>query len=626
MFVNKLNDYFWDSAADPLIDGFRKSHPTVEDTYRRAFELSLTSLHPAYEKIKAENPSADSEYDWFGKWDFALKNGIPFDAHGMKLPKTSAEADATFKTAMERLAAMGTKRREGNLSITTIESEPLPKSLLNLLKEGLPGNFDQFFRDLLVKPENATALNEATLDFHSNVLVNLAELKATTTATHKMVEFLYNKALAEGKTQPQSDQAKDAVINRLTEELEKYKAALTARPESKDSSAEQDEAYKKAIGANDFDAALRIKSEMTKQSSSNAARDLFDLGRVHEFRFEWPQALDCYRQAWRLSHNREHGFQLARLEQFLNHHTEAIAAYEAVVPLYSEPGSRAQVLNNLGNVYTDTHRIKDGNRALNEAVATFRGCAQENPDVYLPLVATGLINLAGNYFSENRLDDAEGAWKEALSVYQTLARSNQEANLPRIAAILINLGALYFRRGRLNEAEAACDEAVVILRNLAKDGSETHLSDLAMALDNRTGLYAGRGQMKEARSALGEAISILRELAKANPDSRLPELANALNNLVLLDFLGGRLEDAINHAVEARRILTPIWEINPSAHGDLMARIHRNRAEIAEAVAKATNQPTTEACALARRALAAALDPALKQQIHQLIDRLCPGS
>jgi len=132
--------------------------------------------------------------------------------------------------------------------------------------------------------------------------------------------------------------------------------------------------------------------------------------------------------------------------------------------------------------------------------------------------------------------------------------------------------------------------------------------------------------MKEARSALGEAISILRELAKANPDSRLPELANALNNLVLLDFLGGRLEDAINHAVEARRILTPIWEINPSAHGDLMARIHRNRAEIAEAVAKATNQPTTEACALARRALAAALDPALKQQIHQLIDRLCPGS
>ena len=57
-------------------------------------------------------------------------------------------------------------------------------------------------------------------------------------------------------------------------------------------------------------------------------------------------------------------------------------------------------------------------------------------------------------------------------------------------------------------------------------------------------------------------------------------------------------------------------------HGNQMARTLGTRALIAEA----GNAPASEACALARRALAAAYDPALKQEIQQLIDRLCPES
>lgn len=65
-----------------------------------------------------------------------------------------------------------------------------------------------------------------------------------------------------------------------------------------------------------------------------------------------------------------------------------------------------------------------------------------------------------------------------------------------------------------------------------------------------------------------------------------------------------------------------MWQREPEGHGDGMSRILMNQAFLCEAADKTA----TEACALARRGLAAAVDTDLKQKIQRHIDRLCSGS
>ena len=126
--------------------------------------------------------------------------------------------------------------------------------------------------------------------------------------------------------------------------------------------------------------------------------------------------------------------------------------------------------------------------------------------------------------------------------------------------------------------------------------------------------------MAKAEEAYNEALAVRRRLAEANPDAYLPDVATTLNGLTYLYLSNGQIDEAKASGSEAEQILDPLWQENPEVHGNRMARTLWTRARIAEA-AKA---PASEACALARRALAAAYDSALKESIQQLIDRLCP--
>jgi tetratricopeptide (TPR) repeat protein len=143
-----------------------------------------------------------------------------------------------------------------------------------------------------------------------------------------------------------------------------------------------------------------------------------------------------------------------------------------------------------------------------------------------------------------------------------------------------------------------------------------------MTLSNLAVLYRATQRMKQAEDAYAEALLTRRNLAQANPDVYLPSVATTLNNLAYLCLSTGQIQHAETHASEAERIIEPLWQANPELHGDLMAKTLWNRALISEAAQK----PAAEACAFARRALAAACDPALKQEIQKIIDRLCPAS
>jgi tetratricopeptide (TPR) repeat protein len=174
----------------------------------------------------------------------------------------------------------------------------------------------------------------------------------------------------------------------------------------------------------------------------------------------------------------------------------------------------------------------------------------------------------------------------------------------------------------MKEAEHAYTEALDIRRKLAEVNPDTYKPEVAMTLNNLANLYSVSRCMKKAEQAYIEALAISRNLAEANPDAYLEDVAMTLDNLAAFYLSSERIKEAYAHASEAERILDPLWQANRELHGNNMARIFGNRAQIA----KASKQPLSEASVLARRALAAAYDPVLKQKIQLFIDRLNPGS
>ena len=91
-------------------------------------------------------------------------------------------------------------------------------------------------------------------------------------------------------------------------------------------------------------------------------------------------------------------------------------------------------LNNLGNLYSDTGRLADADKAFSEALTIFRDLAAHDPGAYRPDVATTLNNLGLLYSDTGRLADAGRAYSEALTIYRDLPPNNP-AYASRIASL-----------------------------------------------------------------------------------------------------------------------------------------------------------------------------------------------
>jgi tetratricopeptide (TPR) repeat protein len=493
-----------------------------------------------------------------------------------------------------------------------------------------------------------------------------AAAPAAKPTTEEMLFERYEAALREGAIAKLDAQQLKEELARQEAELQRLQEQLAAR-----SSEPAEAALAKLLQAGDLDGALRLKSrqvEARRADSAQLPRNLYELGTIHELRFEWPQALAAYREASERGKEPEYGFKYAHFAQKLNRFSDAIVGFEALLGVHMDPVNRASALNNLANLYCDTQRMREAEKAYDEALSIRRELAASNPGAYLPQVAMTLNNLAVMFTLTQRLPEAEQAYVEALSTYRVLAKANPGAHLSDVAMALNNLANLCNDTRRVKQAEDIYGEALSIYRDLAKANPDAHISDIAMSLNNlglvygntqRTteaelahtealairrklaaanpdaylpdvattlnnlGLVYGNTQRTtEAGLAHAEALAIRRKLAAANPDAYLPDVATTLNNLASLHFSMGRINEAETEISEAVRILSPLWQANPGLHGNRLARTLFTHALISEA----TKAPLAEACEFAARALSAAYDPALKQAIQRLIDRLCPES
>ena len=84
----------------------------------------------------------------------------------------------------------------------------------------------------------------------------------------------------------------------------------------------------------------------------------------------------------------------------------------------------AITLNNLGDLYGDTQRLKESDDAYTEALQIRRGLAKANPQAYLPDVAITLNNLGNLYKAESRDKEAAAVCDEARDIFKQLAADN----------------------------------------------------------------------------------------------------------------------------------------------------------------------------------------------------------
>ncbi len=644
-----------EAGADSLAEKLKKSAPNLESVYRESLRLSLSeiSIH------------AGLEYeDWFSNWDLCLKASVPLRLEEIDTAQLAPEKlDEIFPHTMERLDAQGTSIREKSQSMV-LSTRLAPALLIKELSARLPERFKENFCALIVKDEHKQAWNEAELIFREEQKKLLSRINETTLAIRTMVEFLYEKEKARsGDKQVEQDlREKEREIEELTQSLKKLQEQLALR-----SSEPAEAEISLLLNAGDIDGALRLKSkqvEKRRSESMKLPRDLYELGIICELRFDWPQALDAYREAWELDNRPDYGFQYAVAAQKLNHLNEAIAAYETLLCIYTEQSDRATVLcnlsaayrvnqrveesertgqealdlyrklaaktpgvylpgvattlNNLAVLYNDTQRPREAEQAYDEALATYRELSKIKGETYLAGVAITLINLAVLYRNSQRPQEAEQAYKEALTVFETLAEDNPDEYLQYVARTLNNSAALYSETERPQELESALTKAFIIYKKLAEMNPDRYRPDVAMTLTNLAILYGDTQRPQKADNAFGAALAIYRSLSAANPDAFLPLVATTLNNLASFEHLAGRTQEAEAHASEAEKLLEPQWKANHELHGNLMARILATRALIAY-----TSQQPTSACAFARRAVTAAYDPILKQRIQKDIDRFC---
>ena len=555
-----------DSGGESLVARLGKRKPEIESVYRESLRRSLRTI--------GEQHRWDGYQEWFDNWERRLEGGGELGLPAVT-PEQLQQPDALFRSTMECLAAQGAAKRSffgffhKIIPSILLDTRPMPEELYALLTEDLPPLLQKNFSELIVEDDNDRAWKQLELTFRDYVREKLDAIKDDTTQikgdTREILEILRKTvAVAEKENRLTAAEARAATAESAAEEWKKKYLLLEQQAEP---------SLQKLLAIGDLNTAARKKTEQISQQHGALATNYFELGNIQELRFDWPSGLAAYREAWRLERNPEYGFKYAYAAQHQNQFEEAIRTYEAVRSLYRGPANVAVTLNNLGNLYSATQRIDEAEAAYAEALKIRRKLAEANPGAYLPDLATTLNNLAVLYRATQRMGEAETAHAEALKIRRKLAEANPVAYLPDVAMTLNNLAILYSATQRMGEAETAFAEALKIRRKLAEANPEAYLPDVAMTLNNRAILYSDTQRMGEARACCGEA----------------------------------------------EVILLPLWNANPSVHGDQMAKIWCLGALIGEML----DQPREELCGLARRAVAAAHDPIMKQGAQGLVEKYC---
>ena len=571
-----------DTGTDSLAGKLAGPAPDLEALYRESLRVSLAALRPnSTSAVPAADEISPAYLDWFDHWDLCLQSEVTLELKPLQPGDLApASMDNLIAGALEQLDAQGAAMGSKSTSIL-LQTRTVPAALLADLQARLPEIYNSSFRTLLVTDKYQKAWNQAELAFRDWLSDAVARIDARTENIDRKTDLLpgIDQKVEEIRRQVGSQQAfnddflaryEKAVLRGAAADAAELKAAqLEEESERQAALIEQlqqqlaartpepgDAEFSQFLRDKDYDAALMLKSSQVEARATEAsklARDLYELGSVHDLRFEWSQALDAYRRAWAIEKNYDYGFAYGVFAQKLNFFDEAIQVYQVLLDLPDTPAKRADTLNNLMLALNAKRRFPEAEKVIRQVVAIRRKLAKTDP-AQLAEVGGALNNLGLVLYQTQRNRDAEWTYLRALSIRCKLSATDPGANLPLVAETLVNLGLLYLRTQRIDKAEKVYQEALANYDKIPADRSLVYKPEVAAALNNLGMLYKNIERPEDSEKAYDGALERYKDLAKLNPGAYLPDVAMTQMNRANLFLKTGRPADADPAYDEAIRI------------------------------------------------------------------------
>jgi hypothetical protein len=249
-----------------------------------------------------------------------------------------------------------------------------------------------------------------------------------------------------------------------------------------------------------------------------------------------------------------------RLDEARRRYDDALATYRGLAEQNRDAylPDMAATVSNLGDVARLQHQLDEARLHYEEAMQDYREAAAKNPELHRANMATTLSELADVDRRLNRLDEARANDAAALEIYRQLAQQDPDKYQPKMVDTLVNLGLLEQAAGHPDQAYAHFTEALQIGRKLAQQNPSAYLPNLAGRLVNLGSFEQQQKHLDDARHHYEEALAIYRKLAQQNPDAFLPATATATNDLANLDLAEDRGEEAQQQFGQA---LAAVWQV-----------------------------------------------------------------
>lgn len=231
--------------------------------------------------------------------------------------------------------------------------------------------------------------------------------------------------------------------------------------------------------------------------------------------------------------------------------------------------TRACLLNNLANVYTDCQWFTESEAMHREALEIFRHLVIDNSQDYEADVAWTLNDLAYLSYVNKRFAESEAMHKEALEIYRRLAAKDPQKYELSIANTLSEIADLYTSvilswdgLDRIDETESYYKSALSIYRRYASSNPLTYEPSVISCLRSLSTLYSQINRRAEADSLLVSVIESYRHLVSLNPKAYEPSLASTL-----LVFIYNKTPMRSGEVCrEALEIYTRLAEDNPDVY------------------------------------------------------------
>ena len=194
----------------------------------------------------------------------------------------------------------------------------------------------------------------------------------------------------------------------------------------------------------------------------------------------------------------------------------------------------ADIYNNLGLLYCDTHRFPDSEQMYKSALEICKCLFESNPQVYEPNLAMIYNNFASLYCQTQRFPESEQMYKLALEIYKRLSASNPQVYEPNLAGNYDNLANLYKATQRFPDSEQMYKSSLEIRQRLSASNPLVYEPDLATSYNNLGLLYSDTQRFHESEQMYKSSLEIRQRLSASNPQVYESDLADSYHNLGLL--------------------------------------------------------------------------------------------